>query len=139
MPEAEAKVRRARIGRSLALFFAAFGVLHFAGSLAAWGLFYVGSYRQGWNHVFRLSYAIAHVLPALILLGLFTWACVATWRRHRLALPLVTVAIAFALVVFTIEVRGQPQFERVWVDDPTSCTNRQAHYCTWYWYQPTRH
>jgi hypothetical protein len=105
----------------------------------AWGFFYVASYRNGWRNVLTVSYGAEHLLPAIAMLGLFTWTSIAILCRRRFAPLLVLCSIVLSAGVFALEVRGDPQFQRVWFDDATSCSNRQSYYCTWWWWQPTRH
>jgi hypothetical protein len=115
------------------------GVLHFVLSLVVWGFFYVGSYRNGWRDSLTVAYGARHLSPAIVLLGLFTWASWAAFRRRRFAIPLLACSVLLSLGVFAVEVRGDPQFQRVWFDNPMTCSNRQSYYCTWWWWQPTRH
>ena len=131
--------RRANVTRALALVLASAGVLHFVASLFLWGCFYVGSYRNGWKRIFTVGYTAAHLVPALGLMGLFAWAAVAPLRRRRGAVALVALALLAAAITFAVEARGEPQFYRVWFDDPLSCSNRESVYCTWWWWRPRRH
>mgnify|MGYP000228435695 CR=1 FL=1 len=137
--EAKTTDRSTRFIRNVALALAIVGVLHFVLSLVMWGFFYVGSYRNGWRNVLTVTYGIRHLSPALVLLGLFAWASWATFSRRRFSLPLLVCSLLLSIGVFAVEARGDPQFQRVWIDDPTSCSNRQSYYCTWWWWQPTRH
>ena len=132
-------VRRAQILRNLALVVAIAGVLHFVLSLVTWGGFYVVSYRSGWRNVLTFAYGARHLSPAVALLGLFAWSSWATLRRRRFAMPLLAGAVLLAVGAFTVEARGDPQFQRVWFDQAMACSNRQSFYCTWWWWQPTRH
>jgi hypothetical protein len=115
------------------------GSLHFALSLLVWGFFYVGSYRNGWRHVLTVTYGIRHLSPAIILGVLFAWAAWAAFRRRRYAVPLLICSVLLSVGAFAAEARGDPQFQRVWFDEPTACSNRESYYCTWWWWQPTRH
>ncbi len=125
--------------RKVALALAIIGVLHFVLSLVTWGFFYVGSYRNGRRNVLTVAYGLRHLSPAIMLLCLFAWSSWATFRRQRFALALLVGSVLLSVGVFAVEARGDPQFQRVWIDDPTSCSNRQSYYCTWWWWQPTRH
>ena len=69
--EATTTDRRTRLIRNVALALAVVGVLHFVLSLVMWGVFYVGSYRNGWRNVLTLSYGVQHPSPAIVPLGLF--------------------------------------------------------------------
>jgi hypothetical protein len=122
-----------------ALVLAIVGVLHFVLSLVVWGSFYVGSYRNGWRNVLTVPYGARHLSPVIVLLGLFAWSTWATFRRRRLALPLLACTVLLSVGAFAVEARGDPQFQRVWFNEPTACSNRQSYYCTWWWWQPTRH
>ena len=125
--------------RQIALGIAVLGILHFVVSLIAWGLFYYGSYRQGWTRMFAVGYGVRHLSSAVVLLSLFLIATAALVRRRPWATVLLGVVILASVATFAVEVRGDPQFQRVWFDDPTACSNRQSYYCTWWFWQPTRH
>ena len=137
--EATTPDRRARLIRNAALALAIAGVLHFVLSLVMWGFFYVGSYRNGWRNVLTVHYGLRHMSPAIVLLGLFASSSWAALRRRRFAPPLLVCTVLLSVGVFAVEARGDPQFQRVWFDEPTACSNRQSYYCTWWWWQPTRH
>lgn len=129
-----------RLIRNVALGLAIVGILHFVVSLVTWGFFLVGSYRHGWQNVLKLGYGVQHLSPPIVLLGLFAWSSWTAFRRRRFALPLLVCTVLLSVGVFAVEVRGEPQFQRVWFDKPTdACSNRQSYYCTWWWWQPTRH
>lgn len=138
-PEAAKIDRRARLVRNVVLVLAVAGVLHFVLSLVSWCLFYVISYRVGWRHVQNITYGVCHLSPAIILLGLFAWTSIASLRRRRFTIPLLACSVLLSLGVFAVEVRGEPQFQRVWIDGPMACTNRQSYFCTWWWWRPSRH
>jgi hypothetical protein len=131
--------RRPRRLRNAALAVAAAGVLHFGLSLVAWAVFYVIAYRNGWHGALTITYAARHVVPAVLLLAVFLWAFVAALRVRRLAAPLVPAGVVVSLAVFAADARGEPQFQRVWFDEPNACSNRESFYCTWWWWRPTRH
>jgi len=115
------------------------GVVHFIGSLIAWGFFYVGSYRNRWSNVLTWAYGTFHLLPAMILFGAFAASLNAACRCRRYAVPVLLGAVLLSIAMFIFEIRGEPQLQRVWFDEPFACSNRKSFYCTWWWWQPTRH
>ena len=115
------------------------GLLHFLLSLVVWGFFYYGAHRNGWGAVLTLAYGLRHAGPAILLTVLFVIASRAALRARRSAAPLLVLGIIASTVTFAVDVRGDPQFQRVWFDNPYECSNRQSFYCTWWWWQPTRH
>jgi hypothetical protein len=131
--------RRSRLIRNVAIALSIAGVVHFIASICMWALFYVASYRNGWHNVLTIDYGVRHLSPAIALLVLFSWSSWATLRRYRLSAPLLACSVLFSIAVFSVEARGDPQFQRVWFDDEFSCSNRQSYYCTWWWWQPRRH
>ena len=114
-------------------------MLHFALSLVAWAFFYVIGYRNGWHEALTFTYAARHVIPAVLMLAVFLWAFVAAVRGRRRAAPLVLAGVVVSLAVFAADARGEPQFQRVWFDEPNACSNSESFYCTWWWWRPTRH
>jgi hypothetical protein len=104
-----------------------------------WVIFLCAGYRNGWHNVLALSYGVRHLLPVVALIGLFGWSSWAGRRRRRYTWSLLTLSFVAAAGAFAVDVRGEPQFRRVWLDDPTTCANRQSYYCTWWWWQPTNH
>lgn len=123
--------------RRLALCVGMAGISHFAISLLAWGFFYVGSYRNHWKEVFTPGYMARHLLPVLVLLGMFILASVAFWRRRRGGAFVLGASMLLSLCAFVVDVRGEPQLQRIWFEEPTrACSSRQNFYCTWWWWQP---
>jgi hypothetical protein len=114
------------------------GVFHFVVALIVWGFFYVACHRNGWQNSLTFAYGARHLSSAFALLGLFTWASIASMHRRRYATPLLAATVFLSVGIFAIEVRGDPQFERIWIDNPVTCTNHQKYFCTWWWWQPTR-
>lgn len=135
-PEATTADRRAGLIRTFALALAGAGVLHFVFSLVVWGFFYVGSYRNGWQGALTAAYGLVHLSPPVVLLGLFAWALVAIRRRRRSAVPLLVCCVVLSLGAFAVEVRGDPQLQRVWFEEDRACSSRQNFYCTWWWWRP---
>jgi hypothetical protein len=115
------------------------GIGHFVLSLIAWGNFYVGAYRNEWRTALTLGYGVRHFAPAVLLFVLFVWASAAAWRRRRSVRWVLALGLLLCLILLLVDVRGDPQFYRVWFDHADSCSNRQSFYCTWWWWQPTRH
>ncbi len=110
-PEAESTDLRTQAVRNAVLAaLAVAGVLHFVLSSVVWGLFYVGSYRNGWRHVQTVAYGVRHLSPAVILLGLFAWTLIASFRRRRFTIPLLACSVLLSVGVFVVEVRDEPQF-----------------------------
>ena len=127
------------IVRRIALGIAVLGTLHFGVSLVAWGLFYFGSYRQGRSDVLAVGYGVRHLSSAVVFLAVFLVATATVVRRRRWATVLLAGGVVGSVVMFAVEVRGEPQFQRVWFDEASACSNRQSFFCTWWLWHPTRH
>lgn len=128
--------RRSRLVRYVALVVGGAGVMHFILSLVVWGFFYVASYRSGLENVLTVAYGARHLSPVFVLLGLFGWASWGAFRCKRFVVPLLVCSVLLSLGAFAVEVRDDPQFQRVWFEENRACSSRQNVYCTWWWWQP---